>query len=291
MPIVDTLYQHEALNVAVISPIAVANSNANARNGHESVHETVLTLKHVSAGYGHHRAIADVTISIEQGKRVALIGPTGAGKTTLFRSIVGLITPSSGEILINGKLDSQARRQAAYVPQFEDVDWEFPVAVIDVVIMGLARRIGWLRLPNKQHREIALEALQQVGLVDLAKRQIGELSGGQKRRVFIARALAQGASILLLDEPFSGVDVLAQQTLFEILDRLSARGTTVLLATHDLNLVSSHFDELLILNKRLIAYGKPDEVFKPDIMAAAFGGQIAIWHSDGQVIMLTDQHS
>ena len=291
MPIVDTLYQHEALNVAVISPIAVANSNAYARNGHEGVHEAVLTLKHVSAGYGHRRAIDDVTISIEQGKRVALIGPNGAGKTTLFRSVVGLITPSSGEILIYGKPDSQARRQAAYVPQFEDVDWEFPVAVIDVVIMGLARRIGWLRLPNKQHREIALEALQQVGLVDLATRQIGELSGGQKRRVFIARALAQGASILLLDEPFSGVDVLAQQTLFEILDRLSARGTTVLLATHDLNLVSSHFDELLILNKRLIAYGKPDDVFKPDIMAAAFGGQIAIWHSDGHVIMLTDQHS
>ena len=262
-------------------------------NGHTptSVRHPAIQLEHLSAGYGRIYAVENVTVNIESGKRVALVGPNGAGKSTLFRAIVGLLVPANGQIRINGQPAVQARQAAAYVPQFEDVDWDFPVTVLDVVLMGLARQIGWLRLPNKTHRQAALRALERVGLADYFRRQIGELSGGQKRRVFIARALAQGASILLLDEPFSGVDVIAQQTLFEILDKLRTEGTTVVLATHDLNLVSSHFDELLILNKRMIAYGKPDTVFKPDLMAAAFGSQMAVWHNDGQVIMLTDQHT
>ena len=262
-------------------------------NGHTptSVRHSAIQLEHLSAGYGRIYAVENVTVNIESGKRVALVGPNGAGKSTLFRAIVGLLVPANGQIRINGQPAVQARQAAAYVPQFEDVDWDFPVTVLDVVLMGLARQIGWLRLPNKIHRQAALSALDRVGLADYFRRQIGELSGGQKRRVFIARALAQGASILLLDEPFSGVDVIAQQTLFEILDKLRTEGTTVVLATHDLNLVSSHFDELLILNKRMIAYGKPEAVFKPDLMAAAFGSQMAVWHNDGQVIMLTDQHT
>jgi len=249
-----------------------------------------LELRHVSAGYGTQRAISDVSVQIAQGKRVALIGPNGAGKSTLFRSIVGLLTPQAGQILINGQTDVRARRQAAYVPQSEDVDWDFPVTVLDVVLMGLSRQIGWLRLANRDHRQIAREALDQVNMAAFAKRQIGQLSGGQKRRVFIARALAQGAQILLLDEPFTGVDQVAQGTLFDILDDLQVLGVTVLLATHDLNLVSTHFDELFILNRRLIAYGTPQAVFNPTILAQAFGGQIAIWHGDQPVVMLTDQH-
>jgi manganese/zinc/iron transport system ATP- binding protein len=253
--------------------------------------DAAIALEHITAGYGRTYAVHDVTFTIPAGSRVALVGPNGAGKSTLFRAIVGLITPSHGRVLINGQTNRQARRYAAYVPQFEDVDWEFPVSVIDVVLMGLARQIGWLRLANNSHRQLALNALARVGLRDYAHRQIGELSGGQKRRVFIARALAQGADILLLDEPFSGVDALAQQTLFEILDTLRDDGVTVLLATHDLSLVSTHFDALLVLNKTKIAYGTPEAVFKPEIMAKAFGGQMAIWHDDGQVVMLTDQHS
>jgi ABC-type Mn2+/Zn2+ transport system ATPase subunit len=250
-----------------------------------------LQLEHLGAKYGRTFAIENVTVRIEAGKRVALLGPNGAGKSTLFKAIVGLLPLASGQVWIHGQPSAQARQAIAYVPQFEDVDWDFPVSVVDVVLMGLARQIGWLRLPNQHHHRMALQALDRVGLADYAKQQIGELSGGQKRRVFIARALAQEATILLLDEPFSGVDVLAQQTLFDILDNLRAEGVTVLLATHDLNLASSHFDDLLILNKRLIAYGKPDEVFKPTILAGAFGSQLAIWHSDGQMIMLTDQHT
>ncbi len=262
-----------------------------AANENSTPGKIAIQLEALSAGYGRTLAVRDVSASIEAGKRVALIGPNGAGKSTLFKAIVGLLPPASGQVLINGQAAHLARQAVAYVPQFEDVDWNFPVSVMDVVVMGLARQVGWLRLPNAAHRRMALDALERVGLPDYARRQIGELSGGQQRRIFIARALAQGASILLLDEPFSGVDALAQQTLFEILDHLRQDGVTVLLATHDLSLVSTHFDALLVLNKRKIAYGSPSAVFKPDIMAEAFGSQMAIWHNDGQVIMLTDQHT
>ncbi len=248
-----------------------------------------IRLQNLSAGYGRVDAVQHISVEIEAGKRVALVGPNGAGKSTLFKAIMGLMRVSGGEVRIHGQRD--ARQAVAYVPQFEDVDWDFPVSVMDVVVMGLARQIGWLRLPKRQHRQAALQALDRVGLADYRNRQIGELSGGQKRRVFIARALAQGASILLLDEPFSGVDAAAQQTFFEILDHLRDEGVTVLLATHDLNLVSTHFDTLMVLNKRLLAYGKPNDVFTPEIMAAAFGSQMAIWRADGDVIMLTDQHT
>ncbi len=259
-------------------------------NGHRAA-ATALELRHLSAGYGQLRAIDDISVTIATGSRVGLIGPNGAGKSTLFRAIVGLLPPMSGQVLINGRADHQSRQQAAYVPQFEDVDWEFPVAVIDVVVMGLARQVGWLRLPNRHHGELALDALKRVGLADFAKRQIGELSGGQKRRVFIARALAQGATILLLDEPFSGVDAMAQETLFDILHELRKDGVTVLLATHDLSLAATHFDDLFILNRHVIAFGQSADVFKPEVLAEAFGGQLAIWQDDHRIIMLTDQHS
>ncbi len=272
----------QPLEVVTVQPGGPASSSSS---------EIAIRLEHLSAGYGRTLAIRDVSISIEAGHRVALIGPNGAGKSTLFKAIVGLLVPASGQVYIHGKINREARQAAAYVPQFEDVDWEFPVSVMDVVVMGQARQVGWLRLPNAHHRQIALQALERVGLANFANRQIGELSGGQKRRVFIARALAQGASILLLDEPFSGVDAVAQQTLFDILDKLRREGVTVLLATHDLNLVSTHFDALFILNQREIAYGKPEDVFKPSLMAEAFGSQMAVWQSNGQVIMLTDQHT
>src|SRR5579859_3330450 len=250
-----------------------------------------IQLEHLSAGYGGSLAIRDISVAIETGHRVALIGPNGAGKSTLFKAIVGLVVPSNGHVVINGQSGPDARQAVAYVPQFEDVDWDFPVSVLDVVVMGLARQVGWLRQPNARHRQIALGALERVGLAQYARVQIGELSGGQKRRVFVARALAQGANILLLDEPFSGVDALAQQTLFDILDNLRREGATVLLATHDLQLASTHFDALLIVNQRAIAYGKPEETFKPALLAEAFGSQMAMWQTDGKVIMLTDQHT
>lgn len=248
-----------------------------------------IEVTHLTAGYAARPAIEDVTFRITKGKRVALVGPNGAGKSTLFKAIIGLIPSQQGTVSINGQTNLDARRQAAYVPQAEAVDWTFPVSVLDVTLMGMARQVGWLRLPNRLHRELAVSALAQVGLAELRNRQIGELSGGQKRRVFIARALAQGATILLLDEPFAGVDHGSQHALFETLDLLRETGVTVLLATHDLNTVATHFDELLILNRRVIAYGTPQEVFKPEILAPAFGSQLAIWKDDQQYVLLADQ--
>ncbi len=273
--------------VSVANPIEVADSRSIPI---EVPSQPALELQDLSAGYGQERAIDGISVQITPGKRVALVGPNGAGKSTLFRAIVGLLKPMAGQVLVNGSSDAEARRQAAYVPQFEDVDWDFPVSVLDVTLMGLSRQVGWLRLPGSLHRTQALNALERVGMAAFANRQIGQLSGGQKRRVFIARALAQGAHILLLDEPFSGVDQVAQQTLFAILDDLRTEGVTVLLATHDLNLVSTHFDELFVLNKMLVGYGTPADVFKPAILAKAFGGQIVVWQGDQPVVMLTDQH-
>ncbi len=273
-----------------IQPATVANRLADAHNGHDLATGSALELRHLSAGYGQRRVLDDLTVRIPVGTRVGLIGPNGAGKSTLFRVIVGLLPVVSGQVLINGQADRQSRRAAAYVPQFEDVDWNFPVAVIDVVLMGLARQVGWLRLPNRRHVALARAALDRVGMADAANRPIGELSGGQKRRVFIARALAQGATVLLLDEPFSGVDAIAQQTLFAILDELRDNGVTVLLATHDLSLAATRFDELFILNGRLIAYGTPPDVFQPAILAEAFSGQLALWQDDQRLLVLTDQH-
>jgi manganese/zinc/iron transport system ATP- binding protein len=268
----------------------VSEATAESPNGRKPPERPALELAHVSAGYGRRLAISDVTVTVLPGKRVGLIGPNGAGKSTLLRAIVGLLPLMNGQVLINGRADHRSRRDAAYVPQFEDVDWDFPVAVIDVVVMGMARQVGWLRLPGRRHFDLAREALRRVGMADYERRQIGELSGGQKRRVFIARALAQGANVLLLDEPFSGVDALGQRKLFDILDELRMDGVTVVLATHDLSQVPTRFDELLILNQHLIAHGKPGDVFKPEILAEAFGGQLAIWEGDKPIIMLADQH-
>ncbi len=275
--------------MAVSNPIVGKETKLPAPHPSFEHKAAALEVDHLSAGYDRTRAIEDVSFRIAPGMRVGLIGPNGAGKSTLFKSIVGLITPLSGQTLINGRADRAARGGAAYVPQFEDVDWDFPVSVQDVVVMGLARQVGWLRLPAARHRAIASDALRRVGLADFAQRQIGELSGGQKRRVFMARALAQGANVLLLDEPFSGVDAGAQATLFENLDALRAEGVTVLLATHDLNLAGTRFDALLLLNRRVIAYGAPHEVFKPELLAQAFGGQLAVWQGEQAIVMLTDQ--
>jgi ABC-type Mn2+/Zn2+ transport system ATPase subunit len=248
------------------------------------VQPVALEVHHLTAGYAATPALEDVSFRVHSGKRVALVGPNGAGKSTLFKAIVGLMPLQRGQVWINGETGLDARRRVAYVPQFEDVDWSFPVSVLDVAVMGLARKVGWFRLPNRYHRETALSALEQLGIVHLKDRQIGELSGGQRRRVFIARALAQGANVLLLDEPFAGVDHAAEESLFNTLDELCDSGMTMLLATHDLTSVSERFDDVLILNRRVHGYGTPAEVFQPEMLAGAFGSQLAIWR-DGQVML------
>ncbi len=240
----------------------------------------ILRVHNLSVRYNGRHALEQVSLAIQSGERVAIVGPNGAGKSTLFKALVGLIPIQAGRVETDGF-------EVGYVTQRSAVDWRFPVTVHDVVMMGRIGKMGWLRWQRSQDREAVRQALIQVGMLDLADRQIGELSGGQQQRVFIARALAQEASLLLMDEPFSGVDVPSQDAILEILDRLQVQGVTVLVSTHDLNLAAERFDRLALLNQRLIAYGPPRDVITPQALAAAYGGQ-AVWRGEDYAMVLGD---
>ncbi len=250
-----------------------------------------LALTNISAGYGNgQRALEGVTFSIAGGERVAIVGPNGAGKSTLFKVIVGLQPHLTGEVLVHGHSHHAGDcPSVSYVPQREAVDWNFPVTVMDVALMGRVKEIGWFRRPGKTDHEAAQEALAQVGLADLASRPISALSGGQQQRVFIARALTQRADVLLLDEPFSGVDVEVQNTIFNILDALQKRGVTVLISTHDLETATTRFDRLLLLNRRLYADGAAGSVLTAERLAAAYGGRLTFWRDGRPVTVTTDE--
>jgi manganese/iron transport system ATP-binding protein len=240
----------------------------------------ILKVDNLTVSYNGAHALEGVSFSVEAGERVAVVGPNGSGKSTLFKALAGLVRPAAGSIQTNGA-------KIGYVPQRSEVDWRFPVTVHDVVMMGRIAEIGWLRWQRPSDREVVRRCLAQVGMTEFAGRQIGELSGGQQQRVFIARALAQNASILLMDEPFSGVDVPSQEAILEILDGLREQGVTVLVSTHDLNLAVERFDRLALLNHRLIAYGPAREAIAPATLAAAYGGQ-ALWRGEDYALVMGD---
>lgn len=240
----------------------------------------VMRVDNLTVGYNGSHALEAINFEVEAGQRVAIVGPNGAGKSTLFKAMVGLIHPRTGSVITNGA-------EIGYVTQRSAVDWSFPVTVHDVVMMGRIGKMGWFRWQRPRDREIVQECLAQVGMLEYASRQIGELSGGQQQRVFIARALAQEATILLMDEPFSGVDAPAQESILEILNRLRDHGVTVLVSTHDLNLAVERFDRLALLNQRLVAYGIPREVVTPQNLASAYGGQ-AVWRGEDYAMVLGD---
>jgi len=232
-----------------------------------------LELEGVSAGYNGSMVLQDLTFAVPHGERVAVVGPNGAGKSTLFKALVGLLPLRGGSIRIHGLPLGHHLDCVAYVPQREEVDWRFPVSVLDVVMMGRFGRTGWLRRPSAADRAASMDRLALMGIADLANHPIGDLSGGQQQRVFLARALAQEPHILLMDEPFTGVDVTTQETTLALLDELRRENVTVLVSTHDLDMAAQRFDEVLLLNHRLIAYGKPGEVFRAEHIRSAFGGQ------------------
>ncbi|TRO45631.1 metal ABC transporter ATP-binding protein [Candidatus Bathyarchaeota archaeon] len=242
--------------------------------------EIVLRVDDLTVSYNGSHALEGVSLAVHEGEQVAVVGPNGAGKSTFFKALVGLIPRLSGTISTEGA-------EVAYVPQRSGVDWSFPVTVNDVVMMGRIGKMGWLRWHGPRDREIVQRSLAQVGMTRQANRQIGELSGGQQQRVFIARALAQEARILLMDEPFSGVDAAAQEAILDLLHTLPRQGVTVLVSTHDLNLAVERFDRIALLNRRLVAYGLPREVIRPETLAAAYGGQ-ALWRGEDYALVLGD---
>ena len=240
----------------------------------------IITIKNLYVRYNGKDALEDISLEVEAGQRVAVVGPNGAGKSTLFKAMVGLLPRHSGII-------AYQEGNLGYVTQRSAVDLSFPVTVYDVVMMGRIAKMGWLRWQRAHDREVARRCIEQVGMLPYAARQIGELSGGQQQRVFIARALAQEANILLMDEPFSGVDAPSQEAILEILERLHRQGITILVSTHDLNLAVDRFDRLALLNRRLVAYGEPRQVITPAVLAEAYGGQ-AVWRGEDYALLLGD---
>jgi len=230
-----------------------------------------LEVRHLTAGYsGMPPTIEDVSLRVPVGKVVGLIGPNGAGKSTLFKAILGLVTPAEGDVLVFGRPVREARAEIAYVPQVEEVDWDFPVSVLDVVLMGRYGGprpfLGW----SRGDREASMTALERVRLAPFEARQVRQLSGGQRRRVLIARAISRGARLLLLDEPFAGLDAAVQHDLLAILDEMVVEGSSIMLATHDLPCVANLCDEACCLNRRVIASGLPAEVLTEAILTATF---------------------
>ena len=246
--------------------------------------EPILSVRDLTVMYKGEPAIADVNFDVYPGERVAVIGPNGAGKSTLIKAMMGLLQPRTGTIY------ARDPQRIGYVPQYEGVNWDFPVTVRDVVMMGRARHIGWLRWPGGAHWHMVDRALERVGLADLGSRQVGELSGGQRRRVFIARALAQEAETLILDEPFSGVDASAQTAMMDVLDSLQRDGMTIILSTHDLDLAFRRFDKVMALNKRVIAYDTAEHVYAPQTLSQLYGGKLATWEDGRQVKVFVDDH-
>ena len=235
--------------------------------------EARLELENVTVAYNGMLAIEELTFQVPHGARVAVVGPNGAGKSTLFKVLVGLMPVRSGQIHIHGLPLGDHLDCVAYVPQREEVDWRFPVSVADVVMMGRYGRQGWLRRSSQEDHLVVGRCLEQMGIADLAERPIGELSGGQQQRVFLARALAQEPHILLMDEPFTGVDAPTQEATLALLDHLHQHEVTALVSTHDLNLAAMRFDRVLLLNRRLVAYGTPEEAFTKKAITDAFGSQ------------------
>jgi manganese/iron transport system ATP-binding protein len=240
----------------------------------------ILEVENLTVRYNGKAVLDGISFSVQPGQRVAVVGPNGAGKSTLFRAMVGLLAPAKGTTETHGA-------ELGYVTQRSAVDWSFPVTVHDAVMMGRVGRMGWLRWQRASDRRVVQRCLEEVGMLPYADRQIGELSGGQQQRVFIARALAQEATILLMDEPFTGVDAPSQEAILEILDRLHVQGVTTLVSTHDLNMAVARFDRLALLNGQLIAYGEPRQAVTPETLAAAYGGQ-AVWRGEDYAMVLGD---
>ena len=244
-----------------------------------------IRLESLGVKFGPVTALEDISLEIESGARVAVVGPNGAGKSTLFNVLAGLLAPSSGTATLHGHRPER-HLCTAYLTQSKDVDWDFPVCVEDVVMMGRGGLLGLGKRPGPIDRQRVQQSLEVVGIPHLAQRQIGELSGGQKQRMFIARALAQEAEILLLDEPLTGLDLASQEQIFAILDELAKRHVTVLFATHDLNEAAEHFQRILLLDRRLIAFAPPREVLTNEFLERAYGGRVRVLDTaDGPVVI------
>ena len=238
--------------------------------------EVVINVKGLSVSYGIKRVLTNIYLTIESGNIYGLVGPNGAGKSTLFKSILGLLDINAGEIRVFGKDLDESRHRIAYVPQKDDIDWDFPALVKEVVLMGRYPHKGVLEKFNKHDYQLADDALKALDIDALANRQIGQLSGGQQQRVFIARAICQEADLFLFDEPFVGVDMATEEKIINIMKSLAKNGKTILVVHHDLTTVEEYFSKVIMINQRLITFGDTKEVFTQENISKAYGAQLTM---------------
>jgi ABC-type Mn2+/Zn2+ transport system ATPase subunit len=252
--------------------------------------EPVVVMRGVTAGYTRGRpAVEGVDLEVDRGALLAILGPNGGGKSTLLKLAGGLLEPWSGTVEVFGEPPGAEAGRVAYVPQAELVDWSFPVSVWDVAMMGRYPRLRGLRQPGKRDQEIVAEALDRVAMLDRAKTQIGALSGGQRRRAFLARAIAAEADLFLLDEPVTGVDVTTQEELMLLLHAESHRGKTVIASTHDLAAVTRHFEQVVAVNRTVLATGPASIILDPDVLSRTYGGHVMIL-GDRRAVLIDDAH-
>jgi len=233
-----------------------------------------IEVNDLTVAYRDQPVLWDVDLTVPAGVLMAIVGPNGAGKTTLIKSILGLVKPAAGQVLVHGKPYREHRQLVAYVPQRGSVDWDFPTSVLDVVMMGRYGALGWFRRPGRRERELAIAALEQVGMAAFLDRQISQLSGGQQQRVFLARALVQDARVYLMDEPFQGVDAKTERAIVTVLQALGNAGNTVIAVHHALQTVPEYFDWVTIVNVQLIATGPVAEAFTAANLRIAYGGRV-----------------
>jgi manganese/zinc/iron transport system ATP- binding protein len=248
------------------------NRSNNTMNGNGKM---ALEVRDLTVAYHEKPVLWDVDVDVPAGILMAIVGPNGAGKSTLIKAVLGLLKPAAGQVLLYGQPYIEQRHRVGYVPQRGSVDWDFPTNVLDVVMMGRYSALGWFKRPGAKERDMAMDALEKVGMKSFADRQISQLSGGQQQRVFLARALVQEAQIYFMDEPFQGVDATTERAIITLLQELRAAGKTVIAVHHDLETVPEYFDWVTLLNVRRIASGPVSEVFTPENLRLTYGGRLA----------------
>ncbi len=244
----------------------------------------IIQVKNLTISYHKKPAIKGINLDIEAGNVIGIIGPNGAGKSTLLKGILGLLPVDTGDIKIFGKDIEESRKRISYIPQREQFDWDFPINVEDVVMMGRYAHLPAFGFPKQADREIVNSVLQKIEMDKYSRRQIRQLSGGQQQRVFLARALAQQSDIYFLDEPFVGVDAKTERAIFKLMKELREEGKTILVVHHDLGKAQEYFDKLVLINQTLVAYGNADEVFTPEIIDRTYGGRLTILQKTEEII-------
>ncbi len=252
--------------------------------------DPIIQLENLSCGYGNHEVLSEVTLDVMQGDFVGLLGPSGSGKTTLLRSVLGVVDIYQGLVKVEGVATSRRRPRVGYVPQLETIDWNFPVTVQEVVMMGRTMDCRFFPWYRRQDRMLAAEMMERLGISHLARSHIRELSGGQQQRVFLARALVGSPGILLLDEPTSGVDIKTRDDVMHVLHELNHQGITILLTTHEINAVAAHLPWIVCLNGRVLAEGPPSQVITSETLQLTYGAEMPVIHYQGMTLVAESPH-